>query len=287
MKVNLLIIGAGRSGTTTLYEHLKVHPDICFSNIKEIPFFSVKDIYQRGESYYHSFFKPEKQKVIASSDTYLLIDQEAPEKIQRYNPNIKIIILMREPVERAYSSYIYAINNGHEKKGICFLDKIEKEKIEQKDIITQNNLGHFYTGLYYKHIKHWMQFFPEENFLFLKTEDLKKNYQEVLNKINLFLNIPDFQSGVEIKTNKASGVKLMFLHRFLINRNNILRKTLRKIFPDSVKKIIFNSGLIEKIIGLNKKQTFYKSLSENDRKIALKYFEEDLKKLKNEFNITF
>ncbi|MDA3953962.1 MAG: sulfotransferase, partial [Bacteroidales bacterium] len=104
MKTNMLIIGAGRSGTTTLYEHLKLHSDICFSNIKEVPYFSIPDIYKRGESYYHSFFKPNKQKIIASSDTYLLIDKDAPKRIFDYNPNMKIIIMLREPVARAYSS---------------------------------------------------------------------------------------------------------------------------------------------------------------------------------------
>ena len=79
----------------------------------------------------------------------------------------------------------------------------------------------------------------------------------------------------------------MFLHRFIINRDNIFRKTLRKIFPDSVKKMIFNSELIKKINALNKKHTSYTSLSEKDRKVASKYFEEDLRKLKKEFNITF
>lgn len=289
MKVNMLIIGAGRSGTTSLYEHLKSHPDICFSNIKEIPFFSIPDIYQRGESYYHSFFKPEKQKVIASSDTYLFIDQEAPKRILDYNPDMKIIIMLREAIERSYSSYIYAINNGHENKTTTFRNSFthEKENISNKDIITRNNLGHFYTGLYYKHIKYWMQFFPKENFLLIKTNDLKENYPEVLKKVSKFFNIEEFTKKAEIKTNVASGVKFMFLHKFLIDRNSKLRKILGKIFPNSLKEIIFNSGIIEKIKNLNKKENLYKPISEDDKEFVKKYFEKDLQLLKDEFNISF
>ena len=289
MKVNLLLIGAGRSGTTTLYEHLKQHPEICFSNMKEIPYFSVEDIYTRGDLYYHSFFKCTEKKVIASSDTYLLIDKEAPNRIVQYNPDMKLIVLLREPVERAYSSYIYALNNGHEKNNVSFKDSFEKEQenINQKNIITQNNLGHFYTGLYYKHISYWMQFFPKENFLLLKTEDLKNNYQEVLKSVCTFLGISEFKESTDIKTNQASGAKCMFIHQFFINRDQVFRKILRKIIPDSIKKRVFNSGLIEKIVHINRKQNSYPKLTEEERNIVSNYFVEDSEKLKQEYNITF
>ncbi|HAF30465.1 MAG TPA: hypothetical protein DCG75_15590 [Bacteroidales bacterium] len=289
MKVNMLIIGAGRSGTTTLYEHLKSHSDICFSNIKEIPFFSIQDIYQRGESYYHSFFKPNNQKIIASSDTYLLIDREAPKRIVDYNPDMKIIIMLREPVERAYSSYIYALNNGHEKKTITFRDAFinENENIENADIVKKNNLGHFYTGLYYKHLKYWMQFFPEENFLVIKTSDLKENYQEVLKKLTEFLKIEEFTKKMEIKTNEASGVKFMFLHQFFIDRDSKLRKMLSMLIPHSLKEKIFNSGIIERLKNINKKKTAYNPMLKEDNEFVKKYFEEDLQLLKTEFDIHF
>lgn len=289
MKTNMLIIGAGRSGTTTLYEHLKSHPDICFSNAKEVPYFSIPHIYKRGESYYHSFFKPNNQKIIASSDTYLLIDKDAPKRIAEYNPDMKIIIMLREPVERSYSSYVYAINNGHEKKTTRFQDAYnnEKENIANSDIIKKNNLGHFYTGLYYKHVKYWMQFFPKENFLIIKTKDLKEDYHEVLIKVSKFLNIREFTSEKEIKTNEASGAKFMFLHKFLINRNSKLRKVLAKVFPNSLKEIVFNSGIIEKINKLNKKPTLYKPISKEDSVFVKNYFKDDLQLLKDEFHICF
>ncbi|MFP4023313.1 MAG: sulfotransferase family protein [Thiohalospira sp.] len=289
MKVNLLIIGAGRSGTTSLCEHLKHHPDICFSTLKEIPFFSIDEIYQRGYNYYHSFFKFPDRPVIASSDTYLLIDQKSPERIKQYNPDMKIIILMREPVERAYSSYIYAINNGHQKKEIGLKESFLKEKdfINQKDIVTRNNLGHFYSGLYYKHIKYWMKFFPKENFLLLKTSELQTHPSKTLSTISSFLGISDFKNMNKIHINKASGVKSMFLHRFFINRNNSIRKFFGFITPVFIKKIVFNSGIIEKVKRLNTKKTGYTKLSDEDKKMAEPYFAEDLEKLKKEFNITF
>lgn len=289
MKVNLLIIGAGRSGTTSLCEHLKHHPEICFSTIKEIPFFSIKEIYQRGYDYYHSFFKHPEITVIASSDTYLLINKEAPDRIKQYNPDMKIIIIMREPAERAYSSYLYAINNGHQKRTIGFKESFirENEFINQKDIVTRNNLGHFYSGLYYKHIKYWMKFFPKENFLLLKTIELKTDTSKTLSKINSFLGIADFVNHEEIHINKASGVKFMFLHRLFIDRENLIRKFIRFITPVFLKKLIFNSGIIEKVKRLNTKKTGYAKLSDEDKKMADPYFAEDLEKLKKEFDITF
>lgn len=290
MKVNLLIIGAGRSGTTSLCEHLKHHPEICFSTMKEIPFFSIEEIYQRGYKYYHSFFKHPEKPIIASSDTYLLIDRNAPEKIKQYNPDMKIIIIMREPVERAYSSYIYAINNGHQKEEISFKESLllEDKNINQKDIITQNNLGHFYSGLYYKHIKYWMKFFPEKNFLLLKTTDLKNKPSKTLSTISSFLGISDFKNIDEIHINKASGVKSMFLHRFFINRNNSIRKFFGFITPIFFKKIVFNSGIIERINQLNAKKTnYYTKLTEKDKEMGTPYFAEDLNNLKEEFHITF
>lgn len=289
MKVNLLIIGAGRSGTTSLYEYLKDHPDICFSNFKEIPYFTVPDIFTRGESYYHSFFKPKYQKIVASSDTYLLIDPEAPKKIYHYNPEIRFIIMLREPISRAYSSYIYAIKNGHEKKSTSFIESFnnEKKNIEKEDIAVKNNLGHFYTGLYHKHIKNWMEYFPRENFLLIKTDELKNDYKNVLNKISNFLNINNFLDKREVRTNEAAGVKNMFLHRLIINRNSSLRKFLRKILPDSIKSVIFNSGIIEKIKFLNKKQTSYKTMNQKEQDIVKNYFKKDLGQLKDEFGISF
>ena len=197
--------------------------------------------------------------------------------------------MLREPVERSFSSYIYAINNGHEKKTTTYRDAFnnEKENITNTDIIRRNNLGHFYSGLYYKHIKFWMHFFPKENFLLIKTNDLKKNYQEVLKKVSTFLNIEDFTYKTEIKSNVASGVKFMFLHKLLIDRNSKLRRILRNITPNSFKERIFNSGIIERLKNLNKKENLYKPISEDDKEFVKKYFGEDLQLLKDEFNISF
>src|SRR5689334_4503511 len=125
MKVNAMIIGAGRSGTTTVYEYLKQHPEICFSITKELHYFSIPELYARGEQYFHSLFPDYKdQKIVATADTYLLMDRDAPKRIKEYNPGMKFIIVLREPVARAYSNYNYSVNFGHEKKDISFLDTI-------------------------------------------------------------------------------------------------------------------------------------------------------------------
>ena len=192
-RVNTLIIGAGRSGTTSLYAYLETHRDVCFSSIKEVHYFSIDELFKRGERYYHSFFrKCDDATVIASADTYLLMDYDAITRIHAYNPDMKIIVMLRDPVARAYSSYNYSVNYGHHKAYGTFLDSVVREKDIDKvaNIVTRNNVGHFYGSLYYEHLSKWSAVFPREQIFLLKTGDLKDSPRRLSEEMFHFLGLP-------------------------------------------------------------------------------------------------
>ena len=289
MKVNTIIIGAGRSGTTSLYEYLKQHPDVYFSITKEVHYFSIAELYARGESYFHSLFPDVKdQKIIATADTYLLIDKQAPERIKNYNPAMKIIILLRDPVDRAYSNYNYSINYGHEKKQVSFLGSmpLEYDRLNNLNIVDQNNLCHFYGSLYDQHVSYWMQFFPAENFIILKTDDLQKSPQQTVNQLFNFLKIEEIAIDTSQKFNKAAKAKSKYIQQLLLNRDHPLRKIMR-IFLKPFRNILIRSGIIDKISGMNKTEAVIEPLKEAERKAASAYFEKDLLMLDTNYHIRF
>lgn len=288
-KVNTLVIGAGRAGTTTICDLLANQSAVCFSTIKEIAYFSVPDLYKRGEKYYHSFFKHcSNQPIIASADTYLLMDEAAIHRINEYNPQIKFIVMLRNPVDRAYSSYNYSVNYGHHKAYHKFLDSIEAEKgIEQEpDIIKRNNLGHFYGSLYFHHLKKWFNVFPKKNFLFLTLSNLKKDPAKVYRQLEDFLEIKNIEKTDESKQLNANAKpKFKKLEQFLLNRDMPLRKALRAFVPQFLKSAIINSHLVDKMHHLNREKTKYTPLTNQERQKALEYFSDDLAKLNEELGV--
>ncbi|NPA36355.1 MAG: sulfotransferase domain-containing protein, partial [Chlorobi bacterium] len=224
-KVNTLIIGAGRSGTTTLSKLMENHPNICFSKIKEVHYFSISDLYKRGDDYFHSFFSDCKNKqIIASADTYLLPAYNAIKRIKNYNPEMKIIVMLRNPVDRAYSSYNYSVNYGYHNSYENFTDSINKEEnIENEtDIVKLNNLGHFYCSLYYKHLERWMSELPAENFLFLTINELKNSTDTFNSKLSEFLGITPFNdNSTGSKKHNANAIpRNKTVEQFLLNREN-------------------------------------------------------------------
>jgi Sulfotransferase domain len=290
MKVDFLIIGAGRSGTTTIFQYLEQHKQVCFSRIKEIHYFSIDELYNRTENYYHSFFDSTiHTKIYVSADTYLFITEKAIKRIFDYNPKIKILIMLRNPVERTFSGYNYAINNGYLKKDTSFLQSIENEQdiLEKTSSIEEkNNLCNAYQSLYHFHIKRWLEIFPKENFIFLKTKNLKNNSSQLLSELSSFLEIDAFETLQNIKANEAKSVKSKKLQQLLLNRNLPIRKISRKILPNFIKNKILNSSLTDKLYRMNKTENQVLTLSNEDKIIAQKHFAEDLIKLKNDFNIT-
>lgn len=290
MIVDTIIIGAGRSGTTTLCKMIENHAQVCFSKIKEVHYFSIEDLNKRGPTYYHSFFPHlRNEKISASADTYLLMDYDAIERIKAYNPQIKIVVMLRDPVERAYSSYNYSINYGYHDAYDSFLDSIkEEENIEdESSIVQRNNVGHFYGSLYAKHLREWVKKFSKEQILILTTKELKDDLNGVESKIATFLDIKPFDEQNQSSTNRNPNAvpKFRAFEQFLLNRENPIRKFIRWGTPSFLKKLIINSNVVDKIHDLNRKPSTYKPLNELTRLKAMKYFEKDIEALNNEFGI--
>lgn len=139
---NLFIIGAMKSGTTSLHEYLNEHPDIFMSDVKEPGYFSdCVDYYPKDKEWYTDLFKDVKnQKIIGESSTHytkLPICDGVIEKIWQYNPDARFIYIMRNPIERVISHYWHGVKYGDERHDILTAVKKNQTYIDFSDYAYQ------------------------------------------------------------------------------------------------------------------------------------------------------
>lgn len=289
--IDALVIGAGRAGTTSMYHHLRPVDAIQWSDIKEVNHFSIDPEYEKGEEHLHSFFKKGTGPVKCSSDTYLLPHPDAPERVYKHNPEAKMIVILRDPVERAYSSYHYGVNNGyHADTG--FLAHLEWEKVhcpETEDIVTFSNHCHFHGSLYHRHLKRWLQYFPKDQFLVLRTADLASDPEMLYARVGHFLGIEGLETKVDLSQrvhNKGGEARSKSMQQVLANRNHWLRKALRgPIQP--FKWMIVRSGLMETLKRANYGSEGYPPLDPDTRGKAMEFFKPDVEALYRDFLVSF
>jgi Sulfotransferase domain len=202
-KVNLFIVGAAKSGTTSLCDWLDMHADVAMCRVKEPNFFATHALhfsealtppephkkYQykiiKDKALYESLFGDVSNKrVIAEGSVNYLNNIDTPNKLYNYNPDAKIIILLRNPVERAYSHYIMFYNTGAESE-TNFLTALEKDQFRSPD----KKLNYIEIGYYYKWIQNYLKYFPKQQILLLSFHELQENSREVLNRICQFAEI--------------------------------------------------------------------------------------------------
>lgn len=290
MKLNHIIIGAGRSGTTSLVAYLQQHPKINFSSIKEVSYFSVLDHYNRGENFLHSFFSEKENVINATSDTYLLMDIDAPKRIYDYNPDVKITVILREPGLRTHSNYNFSVNHGYIDKKITLIEsqQLEDGILANGDIVKQNNHCNFYGSLYYLHISNWLKYFKKEQLFICTTNQLKNDPQKLMNSYFSFLGLSEINVKVLSAQNKAAGVKNKSLNKFLVNRDHWLRKVISKPLQLSfLRKMVLKSDVVEKIKNRNKEELTYQPMTDEERAFCETYFKEDQEKLQKDFGINF
>ncbi len=205
---SFIIIGAQRSGTTSLYEYLIKHPQVKEASTKEIHFFDYN--YNNGISWYLSQFpKPTDDRIISGeASPYYIFHPLAAQRIFQSFPTVKIIVLLRNPVDRAYSHYQLQVRNGVEKMSFEDAIKMEPERLHGEE--ERIKAGNYYSfahqkfsylsrGIYVLQLKNWIKFFPLDQFCILKSEDFYNNPEKIFKETLEFLELPRFDLA-EYKT---------------------------------------------------------------------------------------
>ena len=262
---NFLVVGATKAATTWLYKCLDAHPEIFVPLLKEVNYFSSR--YDRGERWYLSHFKNVlDEKAVGELSPSYFINDRTPERIYRFNPDIRSIFMLRNPIERAYSHYCMELRYK------TVSENIDRECGLESFIVRE--------GLYYQHISKFIKLFPRENLKFIIYDDIKTEPEKVLADIFYFLGVnPKIETTELFKQRYVKQPRQKFgkLYTFLvaiyrwINNNNKLGQKILNYLKDW--------GINDKFHQLNSVKQGYPEFSPSKKQELINFYREDIQQL--------
>lgn len=270
---NFLIIGAQKAGTTSLHYYLSQHPEIFMLSQKETHYFTFQHDQShplhlsRGE--YEKLFDPVKyETAVGETSPSYLYAAHVPIRIYEYNPEIRLIAILRNPVERAYSSYLNSLRLGIEPVQ-KFENVIELEKGRIQDGWDMR-FHYLSKGFFYQQLSRYYQLFDPSQIKVILFEDLIVHPQLVTKEIFTFLHIDDMIEFDNFQKFNKSGLA----------NNKILGKSF-----NILRKMFFYYQLKEKIplktreLIKNKIYPRYVRLSNTTREKLMQLFAQDIQEL--------
>ena len=190
MLPNFFIMGTQKGGTTSLHTWLRRHPDVFLpAEPQEIHFFDLEENYRRGLDWYERLFRGAEgyAAVGQTSPLYMYWDGVA-ERIARAVPRARLIFILRNPTERAYSHYWHQVKKGNER--LSFHRAIEQEPDRiRKSAVYKRRYSYLDRGRYAAQIDRFRALFPPEQMLFLKFDELRSGRREVLRRAADFIGV--------------------------------------------------------------------------------------------------
>lgn len=191
-KIDFIICGTQKGGTTALDVYLRENPLICMAEEKEVHFFDNEEVFSKKVNYrkYHSLFNPDPtHKLLGEATPVYMYWYAAPRRIWEYNPDIKLIVLLRNPIDRAYSHWNMMRSLGHEP--LEFWEAINEEAERCRDALPYQHRRYSYIdrGYYVGQLRRLWAYFPRNQVLVLKSEYLKYQPQEALREVYRFLEV--------------------------------------------------------------------------------------------------
>ncbi|MGF1499202.1 MAG: sulfotransferase domain-containing protein [Elainellaceae cyanobacterium] len=239
---DFLVIGAAKAGTTTIFEYLCKHPQVFIPHWKEVSFFALDHLYGRGLEWYASCFSDAGPNQVCgeASTRYSRLEQH-PKTLERMVPVLKdpkFIYILRHPVDRAYSFYVYRFKGAKHKPELAVPDTFE-ETIETVDEFLD-------SSNYMAQIERYLQYYPRESFLFLLMEDLIRDPAGVMGQIFSFIGVDDqvdVVGATPIASNKASDYPEWYVQSQLLEpiKSLPLVQEVSKAFPKDLRQNLRNS----------------------------------------------
>jgi len=227
-KLDFLVIGTQKGGTTSLDRYLRLHPDILMPTKKELHFFDSEQSYQQGELNYHRFFHADVDfpvKIKGECTPIYMYWHPAIERIYDYNPKIKLIITLRNPMRRAWSHWNMEYQRGYEQASFGTALKLEAERLRGCLHNQHRVFSYIDRGYYACQLKRILLLFPREQLFIFRSEDLKKQPLKILNQLFLFLQVPNLSIDEKYQLHQGSYSNVMQREHFDI----ILEKVLNDI----------------------------------------------------------
>jgi hypothetical protein len=220
--IDFIGIGAAKSGTTWVYEMLKQHPQVFLPYHKEIHYFN-RTFTEKPEldnynfdkplSWYLDFFKDARpDQVIGEITPTYIWDEAAAQRIHEFNPDVKILAVLREPVDRLYSYYLFLIQ-----RGVLGNISIDEALVQRPDLLMRNQ--------YYTLLKRYYDLFPRQNIKVMLYDDLRADNKEFLLEIERFLGVADFiPENYNQRTMITGDPRFKLFNRLIFKARTFLRK---------------------------------------------------------------
>lgn len=239
---NFLIIGAGKSGTTALYSYLCQHPEVFMSPVKETNFFALEgedvsedpsDLQQMRhypwsvtdwEAYKKLFAAAGQATAIGEASPMYLYSKKAADSIKRRLPNAKLIVILRQPVERLYSRYLHLARENRLPTA-DFSDALDENTIwwQRNDLVNE--------GRYASNLRYYLELFGADQIKVILYEDFKKNTGTVLQELFQFIGVnPEAPIDLDFETNVSGFVKNKSWDK-IIGQQSTAKAVLKQMAP--------------------------------------------------------
>lgn len=192
-KIDFIIGGTQKGGTSALDFYLRKHPEIGMAEKKELHFFDQEKFFSKLKMNYSKYernfdFSSEKKVYGEATPIYLYWNQSC-KRIWEYNPKIKLIFILRNPIERAFSHWNMEYDRNNEKESFSYAIRNEQLRLKEALPLQHRVFSYVDRGYYSEQIRRFKRYFSEEQLMFIKYEEFKTNQEKIIKDIFNFLNV--------------------------------------------------------------------------------------------------
>lgn len=217
--IDLYIAGTQKAGTSSLLRYLAQHPDVVSHHTNELPFFTSDHEYQLGfKSTWQQYYLPldgAGDKIVIAKNVISMYSIVDLKRLYKHNPAVQVLVMLRNPVQRAYSAYWYARRRREEK--ITDPGSAIRASVGRQDLSTvpKFNTSYLEVGNYLKYIQQVMTIFPKDQVHIFTLDDLLTDAQEICNQIFSVCGLPNFEINISSKANVSSRPRFPAISRLL------------------------------------------------------------------------